>query len=140
MIFVYSVSYNYDYEDNYRYECFLLTTNKRGKLIDRQQIAKEYDQEDQSSHYNTVILNDSTYRVFNYNINEKYAVQKNGSYEVIDENEPQTKVTIVEYRIKNDGHITKSGYKDVRYAPKWVLYYERYSKTNMVSDDPMNEY
>ncbi|MDD6357891.1 MAG: hypothetical protein PUG15_07380 [Bacteroidales bacterium] len=137
IIFVYSINYNYDYEDNYIYELYIITTDKSGKFIERKIIAQDQLQNNETTHSDAVILNDSTYRVFNYDINERFAILKNGSYEVINENEPQTKITIVEYRIKDDGHIVESGYKDIRYAKEPVLFYEQYHKD---SDDPMNEY
>lgn len=136
-ILVYNIEYSYNYSNDWESNCYIVTINNHEEIIEKKLISREREQENQLQHFNAVILNDSTYRVFKYGINEKSAVLKSGSYEIIDKNEPQTKVTIVEYRIENDGHIVESGYKDIRYVKEPVLYYNHYRDN---SDDPMNEY
>ena len=136
-VFVYYIEYNYNYSDDWEYNCYLMTTNSYGEIIDRKLIAREREQENQIKHNDAIILNDSTYKVFNYTLNEKHAIIMKGVYKLVDENEPETKVSIVEYRIKSDGSIVESSYKDVQYAKNPVLFYSKYHKD---SDDPMNEY
>lgn len=135
--FIVSSLINYENLSMCAFECYIVTTNKIGNVIDKKKIVRSIEQENQFKHTNAVILNDSTIRLFNYSVNEKYAIENHGTYDLVNKNEPKTKVTIVEYRIKNDGHIVESDYKNIRYAKESVLYYDQFHKD---SDDPMNEY
>lgn len=133
VIFVYHIEYEYEYSDDWKYECYLITTNNIGDIIDKKAITRNREQENQNQHYNAVILNDSTFRIFNYNINDDDC----NDNDVLNINDYKTKVNIIEYRIKDDGHIVETGYEEVRYAKEYPQYYTRYREK---SDDPMNEY
>ncbi len=138
VILVYSIEFNYDYSDDYVYDCYLAILNRDGMLLDKRQISRNHWSEYEEFQTDFVIINDSTYKIFSYEINEN-SMKKNehGIYDVIDDKAPLTKVSIVEYNISNNGQILESNKKDTEYLEKPVQWYKEYHED---SDDPMNEY
>lgn len=138
VVLVYYINYNYNYADMYGYDFYIETMDNSGLFIDKMKIGKFHFPEGENEHYETIILNDSIFKVFNYSVNERFARKGiDGLYYTLDDSEPQTKVTIVEYKICKDGKIVKTGNDDMKYVNESVLLYGQYHKD---SDDPMNEY
>ncbi len=130
---------NHEMSGDNEYWSKMYTFNNSGVFLDSVTVSC-YD----FSHLRKVdmtFLSNNVFRTFNYKDNkESYVIRKNifgNEEQVYFDDEPKSVCEITEYKITNDGKITKTGWHDVVPLNDYL---QMYFRQEIRDDDPIKEY